>query len=189
MSTLRSSVQAAVLGLLVERPGYGYQLAQRFEERVGSAWELTASQIYAALDRLETGGLIEPVPDEENASTTPRQRKVMYRPTEAAPAAFEAWLKGPVRCEPIRAELHVKIATAAPEHATLLLDVLDEHERACMERIEEYRASEPPPRVWRAVTSHVVREATLAHLQADLDWMKRARMTIDELARRERGGI
>jgi len=31
------SAKHAILGLVIERPGYGYQLAQRLEERFGSS--------------------------------------------------------------------------------------------------------------------------------------------------------
>ena len=31
------SAKYAILGLVIERPGYGYQLAQRLEQRFGSS--------------------------------------------------------------------------------------------------------------------------------------------------------
>lgn len=40
------SLKHAVLALVVERRGYGYDLAHRLEERVGPAWRLNPSAIY-----------------------------------------------------------------------------------------------------------------------------------------------
>jgi hypothetical protein len=51
------SAKYAVLGLVIERPGYGYQLAQRLEERFGSS-EFAPSGVYSALDQLSRDSLI-----------------------------------------------------------------------------------------------------------------------------------
>ncbi len=45
------SAKYAILGLVIERPGYGYQLAQRLEERFGSS-SFAPSGVYSALDQL-----------------------------------------------------------------------------------------------------------------------------------------
>ena len=58
------SVKYAVLGLLAQRRGYGYDLVQRFEEQVGPAWQLNAGAIYVALDKLEQEGLVRPLDSE-----------------------------------------------------------------------------------------------------------------------------
>ena len=61
------SVKYAVLGLLVQRRGYGYDLVQRFEEQVGPAWQLNAGAIYVAPDHVLVemvrglGGATKPV--------------------------------------------------------------------------------------------------------------------------------
>ena len=51
------SAKYAVLGLVIERPGYGYQLAQRLEERFGCS-EFAPSGVYSALDQLSRDSLI-----------------------------------------------------------------------------------------------------------------------------------
>lgn len=52
------AIKHAVLGLLLERRGYGYELMQRLEGRLGPAWKLNPSTVYAALDQLEDEGMI-----------------------------------------------------------------------------------------------------------------------------------
>ena len=55
----RLSAKYAVLGLVIERPGYGYQLAQRLQERFGSC-AFAPSGVYSALDQLSREQLVSP---------------------------------------------------------------------------------------------------------------------------------
>jgi DNA-binding PadR family transcriptional regulator len=45
------------LGLVIERPGYGYQLAQRLDERFSSSG-FAPSGVYSALDQLSRDELV-----------------------------------------------------------------------------------------------------------------------------------
>ncbi len=81
------SVKYAVLGLLVQRRGYGYDLVQRFEEQIGPGWQLNAGAIYVALDKLEQDGLVRPIATEDAMPATRRRTvrgapRVVYEPTE-----------------------------------------------------------------------------------------------------------
>src|ERR1700742_3317337 len=99
-----SPVTGALLGLLLERPGYGYELAQRLNERMGPTWKLTPSSIYPVLERLESEQLVRRTV--EDMAGRPRQReRVMYHATDAATGAFEEWLGRPARRGPIRTQL------------------------------------------------------------------------------------
>jgi DNA-binding PadR family transcriptional regulator len=51
-------MKEAVLGLIVERRGYGYDLVCRFNDRFGAAWNLNQSTIYVALDDLYDKGFV-----------------------------------------------------------------------------------------------------------------------------------
>ncbi|HVR05288.1 MAG TPA: helix-turn-helix transcriptional regulator, partial [Solirubrobacteraceae bacterium] len=51
------SAKQAVLGLVIERPGYGYDLAQRLRERFGSSG-FAPTGVYSALDQLVAEGLV-----------------------------------------------------------------------------------------------------------------------------------
>lgn len=85
---MRSTVNLAVLGLVIERPSYGYELSQRFGSRFGGLLEVGRSHIYAALDSLQRDGLIEPLPPSPDEQ--PRQRKVHYRATPDGASAYRA---------------------------------------------------------------------------------------------------
>lgn len=51
------SAKHAVLGLVIEHPGYGYQLAQRLDERFGSSG-FAPPGVYSALDQLSRDELV-----------------------------------------------------------------------------------------------------------------------------------
>jgi DNA-binding PadR family transcriptional regulator len=63
------SAKYAVLGLVIERPGYGYQLAQRLEERFGSS-EFAPSGVYSALDQLSRDAYIRSRSPTDASSTS-----------------------------------------------------------------------------------------------------------------------
>jgi DNA-binding PadR family transcriptional regulator len=57
--TVISDIEAAILGLLCERPQYGYDLDRTIDERGMRNWtQIGFSSIYYVLKRLEKGGLI-----------------------------------------------------------------------------------------------------------------------------------
>jgi DNA-binding PadR family transcriptional regulator len=126
----------AVLALIAERRGYGYELVQRFEERVGPAWRLNPSAVYPALDQLERGGLATSALHRAGTRRSPR---VLYAATAAGEAALDAWLRTTdTPPEPVRADLHLRIAFARPADREALTAQLAAHERACAALLARY---------------------------------------------------
>ena len=181
------SVKYAVLGLLAQRRGYGYDLVQRFEEQVGPAWQLNAGAIYVALDKLEQEGLVRPVTGPDGEAPTTRRRtargapRVIYEATAQGLARFEDWMAPRSSMSPLREELHLKLALSAPHNLPRLIELTYEQEQACLERLEQHLgaasfddlldAAQP----WPAVASVMVRDAEIAHLQATVEWLRRIR--------------
>jgi DNA-binding PadR family transcriptional regulator len=181
------SVKYAVLGLLVQRRGYGYDLVQRFEEQVGSAWQLNAGAIYVALDKLEQEGLVRPITRPDGDAPTTRRRttrgapRVIYEATPRGLERFEQWMETGTSMSPLREELHLKLALSRPRNLPRLIELTYEQEQACLERLEQHLggasfddllASSQP---WSAVASVMVRDADIAHLQATVEWLRRIR--------------
>ena len=75
----------AVLGLLDDEPGSGYDLLKRFQQAMGNIWHATQSQLYGELGKLETAELIEVT------SEGPRGRKE-YAITAAGREELRRWL-------------------------------------------------------------------------------------------------
>jgi DNA-binding PadR family transcriptional regulator len=84
-------VNLAVLALVIERPSYGYELSRRFGERFGELLTVSRSHVYGALDALQRGGLIEPLPPPA-AAEAQRQPKIHYRVTAEGRRTFAEWV-------------------------------------------------------------------------------------------------
>jgi DNA-binding PadR family transcriptional regulator len=137
---MRSPVSWALLGLLIERAGYGYDLVQRFERTYGDALELsTPSQIYAALAALERRSLIERLP-RDGAPDALRQPKPHYQATAAGIESYQEWLVAQAHEERRGSRLFARqLAVLEPRAA---LAVIERYERACLR--EPARAPDDP---------------------------------------------
>lgn len=180
------SVKYAVLGLLVQRRGYGYDLVQRFEEQVGPAWQLNAGAIYVALDKLEQEGLVRPIARADDDAPVTRRRtargapRVIYEATAQGVERFDDWMTTGSSMSPLREELHLKLALSQPRNLPRLIELTYEQEQACLERLEQHRGSSfddllASAQPWSAVASVMVRDADVAHLQATVEWLRRIR--------------
>ncbi|MET7486623.1 PadR family transcriptional regulator [Streptomyces sp. NPDC005538] len=89
------SLRNALLGLLVFRPGSGYDLLKIFNTSLGYVWPAKQSQIYGELTKLDATGLIK-VTDEG-----PRGRK-QYSLTPEGHAETVRWLTETRESRPLR---------------------------------------------------------------------------------------
>lgn len=203
---MKSAVNWAVLGLVIERPSYGYELFQRLERRYGGVLEPPISQIYAALDVLERAGLIEPLPDTEpeTADATGRSRpaarrqpKVNYGATAGGVSAFRGWVAEQLQDDPRHVELLRRIAgTAAAGYdgVGVMRDLVDAYERACVEEASRLplppaRSGTTPAAAAGELVERLVLGARRGLLDAHFAWIDYARKEIDAFARSTgRGG-
>jgi DNA-binding PadR family transcriptional regulator len=54
----RGDIRTALLAILVEEPGHGYDLIQRLEEKTDNAWRPSPGSVYPTLQLLEDEGLV-----------------------------------------------------------------------------------------------------------------------------------
>jgi PadR family transcriptional regulator AphA len=102
----------AVLGLLVERPRHGYDIAAelRPDAPVGEVWHLPRHAVYRALERLTDLGHAQPRRTE--AGHAGPQRTV-FGSTPAGRRALRRWLDSPVlHLRDVRSELLLKLMLA-----------------------------------------------------------------------------
>ncbi|MGH2910965.1 MAG: PadR family transcriptional regulator [Solirubrobacteraceae bacterium] len=129
-TAMRSPINWSLLGLVIQKPSYGYELVQRFERAYGEALELSSpSQIYTALDILERHGLIELLPPSEAAELS-RQPKPHYRATPPGVTEYVDWLVSNVDTEQRRSRLFVQQIGVLPPHEALV--VIERCERECL---------------------------------------------------------
>lgn len=180
MARPRSLLDSVVLGFVVERPGYGYDLGKRITARMGPGWQFNPSGIYASLDRLEEKDFVE-YEQRESRLRSPRSReRIVYHATDKGALEVEDWLGSEVRKEPVRMDVLARIAVSRPEHAELVLDALYGYERECLDMIAGTTAHSPDDVTpWAQLIADGVRESTLQHLRAEVSWVKSMRSRIE----------
>ncbi len=170
----------ALLGLLLDGPGYGYDLARRFApgSPLGDVVHLSPSHLYALLARLERDGLIGGERQESGA----RPPRHVYRLTAPGRAAVLSWLDEPVaRPRDILLDFPLKLYLARRLSRARAADLVA-HQRAIfddyLQRLEtDGRVMTEPPD--DAAFMHLVREGRVLRTQATLEWLARC---ADELA-------
>jgi len=186
------SAKNAVLGLVIERPGYGYDLARRLEARFGSSG-FAPTGVYSALDQLSSDELVRNAGSragDANERTAPR---TIYEATPKGIDHFEEWMVGGSSLAPVRDELYMKIALSRPHNLSRLIELASTQEQDCLARLQELREpargpQQGRPKAWPEVAVLLIRDAEIKQLQARVEWLQRARIIMDKLnGARDRG--
>lgn len=174
---LRSPVSWALLGLVIERASYGYELVHRFERTYGDALPLSsASQIYTSLDSLVGRALIEAVPGTGESSETTRQPRPHYRATDAGVTSYQEWLIAQAHDERRRSRLFARqLAVLAPAAA---LQVIERYEQVCLKHASETPlspAEDVPHDAISELAERLVAEEDRQAIGSKLSWIEYAR--------------
>jgi DNA-binding PadR family transcriptional regulator len=176
------STRLVILGLLRERPLYGYELKHIIEEHMGDWTNIAFGSIYFALGKLAEEAFIEKVAVEQEGN---RPSRSVYQVTPAGQGEFlrllrEAWGSIERHYYDIDIALAFSDALLRDEVTAFLRQRVAELE-GILEHIvghrDEQMANEEVPRLAAAVFDH-----GLAHFRAELEW------TRDLLDKFERGG-
>ncbi len=176
---MHSPVNWALLGLVIERPSYAYELARRFERTYEGALTLSSvSHIYTALATLRDRELIEEISGERSATRSRRR----YRATVGGVAGHAEWLVGQVHEERRRQRVLIAQIGALAHTPDRALAALDAYEHACLAEVAAAPApgSEEGPGTTRLVARLTSEEARLA-LAAKLRWAQYARAQLMSL--------
>ena len=172
------SMKYAVLGLLIERRAYGYDLANRLQERLGPGFRAAFGAVYVSLDQLAKEELVA----ESRRVQVGRQVKVYYEATDAGVERFGRWIREPVAREPVRGELYLKLAVARDEDLGTLRDELQRLEQetlAELERCERALADDDgdgggEPLRWEEAARWLADAAVAERLRGELRWLRTA---------------
>lgn len=126
-----SLVPWAVLGLVIEKPSYGYELARRLERRFDGLLAVSASNVYTTLDRLVKHGMVEEI-DPDLPTSRRRQRRLHYRATADGARAYRRWLALRLHGDELRRELLVRLASISMRGPVALEELLGLYEAACI---------------------------------------------------------
>jgi DNA-binding PadR family transcriptional regulator len=175
------SAKHALLGLLLDKPAYRYQLGDRLQERLGPAWKINSGQLYQTIERLEADGLIERI----DSATDDQHERHVFAVTTTGEREFEHWFDGSFsRARLLRRPLLVKITLAGPERLKDTLQEIDDYERECATCLREHlRLREAIPLGGLRVRAdhELLRlnlSADIMQLEAELGWARHARERI-----------
>src|SRR5271156_3725592 len=129
------SAKHAVLGLLLDRPAYQYELANRLQERLGPTWTINPGHLSQTIRKLEGEGLIERV---ESVPERRRDRHI-FAITENGSEEFERWWfeEQGAGATLSRRPLLVKLTLAGPERLKAALEQIEAYELDCAARLKE----------------------------------------------------
>jgi DNA-binding PadR family transcriptional regulator len=177
------SAKEAVLGLIVDRPGYCYAVKQRFDERLGVA-EFADSIVYSSIGSLVKDGYVEEVPTSANAGRkSGSRRNANVRATPTGTSHFEEWMAESLPLDPIRDELRLRLAVCQPWHVPRMLELVAAHEQLCVDRIAELKrlSKKRPPAAQMTLPQAIdaeLDEAETMELQAKIEWLQKLRPTL-----------
>ena len=136
-----SSVEYSRLGLLIDGPMHGYELARRFREESGIATILHAkrSNLYGMLAKLNRKGYLA----SDRIDQLNRPTKRIFHITDDGMKAFMAWIQSPVENErTMRIGFLARLFFAYRESPAAALDLVARQKIACIawrERQEQQR--------------------------------------------------
>jgi DNA-binding PadR family transcriptional regulator len=179
---MRSPVNWALLGLIIERESYAYELAQRFERIYRHTLVLSStSHIYTALGVLEGRSLVEVVPSARRG----RQPKPSYRATSQGIQSYAEWLVGHVQEDRRRQVLFVLGLSALADNVELVGAILDRCEHAWLgnEKESELLSLDGLPNGPGAeLSARILSEENALTVGAKLSWIQHVRGALDALA-------
>jgi DNA-binding PadR family transcriptional regulator len=183
------SAKHALLGLLLHRSAYPYELADRLQSRLGPTWAINSGQLYQTIQRMEKDGLIE----RAGGPAEGRADRHIFAITEDGAKEFERWFDESTSVARLsRRPLLVKITLAGPERLRNALDQIDAYELDCAARLKDLARMKEravPGEGPHVRADHVLLRLNLSadvfQLEGELRWARHAHEMISWLLGRD----
>lgn len=166
----------AMLGLLAEREGHGWELHHRFETLLAQSWPLNNGQVYATLQRLERNDLItsrvEPQPD--------RPDRHVYTITDKGRHALHRWLTEPPPADGLlKDEFFLKVLIRALNGDTDMTEMLHQQRQYYYDALAALSARRLDDDV--PVPTQLLIDGAARRVEADLLWLDDVETRLGEL--------
>jgi len=171
-SVAASSLDMAVLSVVIERPGHGYDIGTRAAARYQGLYRLTVQHVYGNLRRLRSEGFIEPMDVDLDGRPLPQLGgpKATYRATANGARGFRDWLAGPILPDAARRELFTRLRALRPDDYRSMLRLLDRYEEAVLGMMGYVAVGTPA-----TIVDELAREEKEASIEGQLRWSDGAR--------------
>jgi len=175
------SVRNAILGLLADHPGHGYELRAAFEALAGGeeVWAVKPAQVYTTLGRLEESGLVVQEAVEQDGGP----EKHIYSLTADGRTELEAWFASGVPAEHQRDEFFIKLMLSVATDVANPYGVIQAQRRALYQDLHNLttRRNHADPR--RELAQIFLLDKSIMHLEADLRWLDVIEARLDDIRR------
>jgi DNA-binding PadR family transcriptional regulator len=125
----------ALLGVLAFRPASGYDIKKFCDKSIAHFWHENYGHIYPVLKELEADGLIAG----EKLETGGKPPRTVYSITDQGRGELGAWLMSPVKPEPVRHELLLKLIFADNVPLGSTVEMLKASRRLYAAHLDKYR--------------------------------------------------
>ena len=157
-----------ILGLLKQRPAHGYDLLERFKSKshLGRIWNMSTSQLYAVLKRLEENGLIKG----SQVDVQDAPARIEFSITEEGNKRLNAWLYDN---NPPTSIHRIRVMFLSRLYIGFLLDLqLDEVIKAQIDVCEEQKSAfEEAQRQSSSEIETLANKYIIGQLDAALTWL------------------
>ncbi|MFA5837060.1 MAG: PadR family transcriptional regulator [Bellilinea sp.] len=174
------SVRNALLGLLAQRPFYGYELLAALDGIVGghNAWTVNSGQIYATLERLEKSGLIEEQPVNGTAPD-----KTTYTATAAGRQELTEWLSAPVQTDLQHDEFYIKLMLALSLEGSDPYRLIQIQRASLYQELHAVTTQRDDLEIPTNLAQKLLFDKAVMHLEADLRWLEMIEARLDDVKR------
>lgn len=167
------TIKHALLALLAEEPGHGYELKKRFDEAIGLLWPLQQAQVYNNLRQLEQERLVQ-LDVRVVQSSLPDQKR--YRLTEEGQRELAAWMSAPVHVSrKLKDDFYLKLTVLAAvvKDPLRLADLLWRQREVNLQYLRELERTLQEAEAVADVVAASLLEGAILHAEADLAWLDR----------------
>jgi DNA-binding PadR family transcriptional regulator len=178
---MTSPVNWALLGLIIERESYAFELATRFQRVYSNVIALSStSHIYTALGVLQDRSLVEQRP----GTGLGRQPKPKYRATPLGSQSYCEWLVDYVREDRRRQAMFVLGLSALFGDTRLVLEILERYEQAWLEQdgeTESFAVDQLPAGAGAELIARIIAGENRLTVAAQRSWVQQVRLELERL--------
>lgn len=132
------SLKHAILVLLEQEPGSGYDLVQRFNQGIGQFWNASHQQVYQQLKKLHDNKLV----DFQTQRQSDKPDKKIYRISANGKTELRDWMSESNNPPVVRDALLIRIFAGHLTDKQTLLDELARHRQLHQNMLEARQAEE-----------------------------------------------
>jgi DNA-binding PadR family transcriptional regulator len=161
------AIGQVLLGILERGPAHGYDLKKTHDERFPSAKPLAFGQVYAALAKLASDGLVEVAETQKDGGP----ERTTYAITPAGIEALGFWLAATESAGPYPADELVRKTITSLLRGADTMTFLQRQRATHLAVMRDLVASQADA---KNAAASIAIDHTISHLDADLRWLETA---------------